>query len=158
MPQRLPIHCWFFPFICQSAQVLWWHYYYHQEFFLYSVTVLISLVSCFLPLGISAWHLMTLGCPRKVWWRNKLHELVNQGEGGLVRFGWGWERKEEGPVDKACSGCCFPISTQRPSCESCCWPGETTPSWVWSASLALHQPSYLSDSSLPGWFWLEDLL
>lgn len=87
MPQRPIIHCWIFLFICPSAQGLRLHYRYYHEFFLHSVTVLISFISCFLPSGTRTWHLMASECPKRVGYRNKLHELIAWREGGLLRIG-----------------------------------------------------------------------
>ena len=87
MPQRPIIPCWFFPFICQSAQVLRWRYCYDCEFFLHSVTVLISFISCFLPSGTRTGHLMASALPERVGFRSKVHELIAGREGGLFRTG-----------------------------------------------------------------------
>lgn len=141
MPQRPIIHCWFFPFICQSAQVHRLHYCYYPEFFLYSVTVLISFISCFLPFGISTWHLMASACPERVGYRNKLHELIAWGVGGFLRTGV--KLGEEGRKPSRRSLLWLLLPHQHPVTQLwimlLAWRDPPPPHWVWSGSLALYQ-------------------
>jgi hypothetical protein len=64
----------------------------YREFFLYSAAVLICFISCFLPTGTSAWHLMSPACLGRVGWRNKLRELMMEWV-GVVTLGRGEERR-----------------------------------------------------------------